>query len=193
MDRRQEIISELYNSKELSEALQKMNPPELRKDLKQELFVVICKMDAEKLFELQSRNELRYYTVRIMLNLIRSKTSTFYYQFRKHLEIIISSNFQLTRDSEKYENNEYTLSKNLFKVWSCDRQPDEDLTKEYEDNHIDLINTIKGKQESLSWYEQDLFNLYIEKNKNASVLSRETGIPKRSIYHTIKGIKKKLR
>ncbi|HUS02956.1 MAG TPA: hypothetical protein VMY77_14560, partial [Chitinophagaceae bacterium] len=124
-----------------------MNPPELREDLKQELFIVLCEMNSEKLFELDNRNELRFYSVRIMLNLIQSKTSPFYYQFRKHLEITC----EITADT-----------------------PEKEVEKVCEETFIKMFDQISNRMQGLTWYEQNLFNLYIEKNKNASAMSRET-------------------
>lgn len=197
LDRRQEIISELYNSRELKEALQKMNPPELREDLRQEMFIVICDLNSEKLFELHSRNELRYYAVRIMLNLIQSKTSPFYNKFRKHLLVTVDSDINdFTKHSSLNNEDQNVIGGNpglygvLKKTQGClmDRN-----TEDYEVLFVQQIARINDKLQNLTWYEQKLFNLYIEKDKNASKLAKETGIPIRSIYHTISLIKNKLK
>lgn len=143
-----------------------MNPLELRQDLKQEIFLVLCDMDAEKLFELHNRNELRFYAVRIMLNMIQSKTSAFYVKFRKHLEVTNG----LTQNTSEDETE-----------------------KVCEETFIKNFNQISNRFELLTDYEKDLFNLYIEKGRNASVIARQTTIPKRSIYHTLYLIKQKLK
>lgn len=50
----------------------------------------------------------------------------------------------------------------------------------------------KSLQE-LGWYERELFNVYLEHNTNASLVSRQTGIPRTSISLTLKHVKQHLR
>ena len=81
-----EIITEYWNLKEVNEAFGKMQPEELQYDLKAEVFAVLCEMEEEKLFGLYKRNELKFYIVRIMLNMIKSDRSLFYKQYRNYVE-----------------------------------------------------------------------------------------------------------
>ena len=81
-----EILAEFWESKEVNDAFGKMQPEELRYDLKAEVFLVLCEMDEEKLVGMYNRNELKFYIVRIMLNMIKSDRSTFYKNYRNHIE-----------------------------------------------------------------------------------------------------------
>ena len=65
------IIEQFWNSKEVDEAFNKMQPEELRYDLKAEVFLVLCEMDEEKLIGMYQRCELKFYIVRTMLNMIK--------------------------------------------------------------------------------------------------------------------------
>ena len=69
---RNSIIIQLWDSTELKDAISKMQPEELQYDLKVEVFLVLLEMDDEKLFGLYERNEIRFYIVRTMLNMITS-------------------------------------------------------------------------------------------------------------------------
>ncbi len=66
------IILELWESRELKEAIDKMQPEDLREDLRSELFKVLCEMDEERLIDMRTRNVLKFYLVRTMINMMQS-------------------------------------------------------------------------------------------------------------------------
>ena len=80
------IIAELWDSKDLNETLKKMKPVEIQQDLKSELFLIICEIEENKLVELYNRKELKFYIVRIMLNLVQSSKNNFYKNYRNFQE-----------------------------------------------------------------------------------------------------------
>jgi hypothetical protein len=96
-----EILTEYWNLKEVNDAFSKMQPEELQYDLKAEVFLVLCEMDDEKLIGMYERNELKFYIVRTMLNMIKSDRSSFYKNYRNHIEM---------------DNN--TISKEMYKLHS---------------------------------------------------------------------------
>ena len=53
---------------------------------------------------------------------------------------------------------------------------------DYEFNEIDYINAL----DDLKWYDKELFKRFTDKQHTISSLSRETGIPRSSVYFTIK-------
>ena len=71
------IILELWESRELKEAIDKMQPEDLREDLRSELFKVLCEMDEERLIDMRTRNVLKFYLVRTMINMMQSKQANF--------------------------------------------------------------------------------------------------------------------
>jgi len=81
-----EIIAKLWDNKEVNEAFSKMHPVELQYDLKAEVFLVLCEMDDDKLIGMYNRNEIRFFLVRVMLNMIKSDRSTFWKQYRNYTE-----------------------------------------------------------------------------------------------------------
>ena len=88
---RQEIISELYQSKDINDAIGKMNPFSLQDDLKQEVFLVLCEMEEARLFQMYNDGYLKYFVVRTILNMAKSDRSTFYKKFREtFLEIPVT-------------------------------------------------------------------------------------------------------
>ena len=82
------ILAEYWTLKEVNDAFAKMQPEELQYDLKAEVFLVLCEMNEEKLIGLYERNELKFYIVRIMLNMIKSDRSNFYKSYRNYTESV---------------------------------------------------------------------------------------------------------
>lgn len=63
-----------------------MHPVELQEDLKGELFLILAELPEEKLIGLYQAKQLRFYLVRVMLNLVRSTDKKFYGKYRNFVE-----------------------------------------------------------------------------------------------------------
>lgn len=155
---REQIITEIYNSKELKEVINKMNPQSLRDDLLSEVMLVVCQLDEERLFKMHNEGYLKYYVIRTILNMIRSNDSSFHAKFRQIKEELKGIDIKDVSDNEELE---------------------------------EQLKNVEEFHQSLPFYENKLIESYIELENNANRLSKETGIPVRSIYHTIKMIKNK--
>ena len=83
---RQQIITDLYNSKELKEVISKMHPEHLREDLLSETMLVLCNLPEERLLKMHDDGYLKFYVIRTILNMIKSNDSTFHNKFRKVYE-----------------------------------------------------------------------------------------------------------
>jgi adenylate kinase family enzyme len=83
---RSDIITELYLSKDINEAIGKMQPYELQDDLRQEVFLVLCEMDEERLLKMYKDGYLKYFVVRTIVNMAKSDRSNFARTFRKVYE-----------------------------------------------------------------------------------------------------------
>lgn len=126
---RDEILSEFWESKSVNEAFEKMQPVELQADLKAEVFLILCEMEEEKLIGLYERNELKYYMVRIMLNMIKSDRSTFFKNYRNYTELtetdkeIQSVEADAEESYQKIEvhlQNLHWYNRELFKLYALD-------------------------------------------------------------------------
>ncbi len=73
----------MYLDKDISQAISKMQPVELQDDLRQEIFLVLCEMNDERLCGMWTSGYLKYFIVRTMLNMAKSDRSTFFNMFRK--------------------------------------------------------------------------------------------------------------
>ncbi len=125
---RDKIIAEFWESKSVNEAFEKMQPVELQADLKSEVFLVLCEMEEEKLIGLYQRNELKYYMVRIMLNMIKSDRSNFFKNYRNYVELDNDQEVQSVESDpeESYQKIELHLqnlhwyNRELFKLYALD-------------------------------------------------------------------------
>ena len=83
---RNEILIEFWQSKEVNAAFKKMHPVELQEDLKSEVFLILAELPHDKLIDLYEKKQLRFYVVRIMLNLVQNNKTPFYKKFRNFVE-----------------------------------------------------------------------------------------------------------
>ena len=83
---RNEILTEFWLSEEVNKAFSKMHPIELQDDLKSEVFLILAELPEEKIIGLYDRKELRFYIVRIMLNLVQNSNNQFFKQYRNFVE-----------------------------------------------------------------------------------------------------------
>jgi len=105
---RNQIISELYMSKDINDAIGKMQPYELQDDLRQEVFLVLCEMDEERLFQMFNDGYLKYFIVRTILNMAKSDRSNFSRTFRK-----VYSEVQDNCQVEEYDDS---LNEKLYRA-----------------------------------------------------------------------------
>lgn len=83
MQTKNQIVAELFESKDFNDCLCKMEPEYLRDDLKAEVALILLETPDTKILDLHKTSGLKFYTVRIILNLIQSKTSPFFKKFRR--------------------------------------------------------------------------------------------------------------
>lgn len=165
MKSRNEIIEELYLSKDISQALRKMQPASLRDDLRQEMFISLCTLSDEKFWNLYENKALKFYLVRAMLNMIYST---------KHTDIFFKNYREKFETLENFNNLEDKV----------------DNSKDFKEQ---LFDNLDNNRKQLCWYENSLLEQYIQCNYNQMELHRKTKIPYQSIVKTIALIKKKLK
>lgn len=172
-----QIITELFQSKEFNECINKMDPDHLRDDLRSEVMLILCEKSEDEIISLQAEGRLRFYTVRIILNLIQSSTSPFYKKYRQqHAEYV--------ETGEAVEDLKTKLIEHYEEQQS--REIDIRLIREMkEDEVMAAIN-------QLYWYDKEVILLYM-KHGNYRAIETETGIPWESTYNTIQKAFKKIR
>lgn len=165
---RNQIISSLYRDKDINTAIGKMNPEELREDLKSEMFLVLCEMDEKRLLRAYEEGYIKYFLVRTMLNMIKSDRSTFYKLFRGHLaEFMDYHSKSTTNDIEEQEG----ISKKLTDALDGLAWYEREILKLYADRR----NIVQMSRETKIPY-RSLFNtLTIAKQKMKQAFKKEPG------------------
>jgi hypothetical protein len=149
------IISDLYNSKEVNEAINKMEPDHLRDELKSEMFLALCELPPERIIKMHEGGWIKFYLVRMMLNMVKSKSSAFYKKFRK-----------------------------VF----CELPE-----IKVEDTVIDYsIEDLEKAMKEMYWHERDMLMTYVLFDRNSTAVSRNSGIPRRTVDYTVNLAKKKI-
>lgn len=147
------IISELWSSSDLNEALKKMKPVEIQEDLKSELFLIICEIDESKLIDLYDKKQLKFYIVRIMLNLVQSSKNKFFKNYR---------NFEEYNETEKPDETEqpievmefieglYWYQKEILKLYTFDFNKNaKELSRQTGIPYMSLIRTLNQTKKEL--------------------------------------------
>ena len=144
------IIEELYLSKDINDAIGKMNPADLQDELRQEVFLVLCEMDEARLFQMYNDGYLKYFVVRTILNMAKSDRSTFYKKFREQYQQIPET-YDITKieyDESLNEKLEYSIQilhwyeRELLRIYSEEKN----LLKISRDTKIpyrSILETIK--------------------------------------------------
>lgn len=154
------ILNSLNDSRELNNLISKMHPSDLQADLKQEIMLVACEMDEQRLIDYDSRNVLIFYMVRVVLNMVHSHTSAFYKKYRKE--------FLEFNDKMEVADEDYHESKEL--------------------NLDEIFGTTNAEL-----HEKDMLSTCaINYNNNAKKLSRDCGIPYKTVLRTLKAAKNKV-
>jgi len=78
-----QILETLWASPAIADAIGKMQPEHIRDELRSEMFASLCELPEERLQSMNDEGYLLFYTLRMMLTMVKSKRSTFYKKFRR--------------------------------------------------------------------------------------------------------------
>jgi hypothetical protein len=152
------ILAEYWTLKEVNDAFAKMHPEELQYDLKAEVFLVLCEMNEDKLIGMYERNELKFYIVRIMLNMIKSDRSNFYKSYRNYTEYVDNDteaevNFDKLDLVDKLEKNLEGLhwyNKEILKLYAIDfKKNAKELSRKTGIPYMSIVRTINKTKKQM--------------------------------------------
>lgn len=138
-------------------------------DLVQDVIVQIYS-DKDKYYKICERGELFFYLIRIFRLAGFSKTSQYYYKYRRH--------------EEKHRPlDEASLS--------CDEVEEEWMESEIQlDNWTTrMMSSVEGVLTDLNWFESQLFKIYYLHNHTITTLSNDTGIARTTINRSVRKTK----
>ena len=152
------ILAEYWTLKEVNDAFAKMHPEELQYDLKAEVFLVLCEMNEEKLIGLYERNELKFYIVRTMLNMIKSDRSNFYKSYRNYTEyvdndteaIVDFDKLDLVDKLEKNLEGLHWYNKEILKLYAIDfKKNAKELSRKTGIPYMSIVRTINKTKKQM--------------------------------------------
>lgn len=197
---RDKILTDLFNSKEFNNCIRKMEPASLQEELKAEVCLVMCEIDAAKLIGLHERGELKYYAARVVINMIKSGTSEFYKKFREaaHRQRFLFSNITngsqdtirgaenaYSVQTELASEDDYRYNKYIEEIKAVLSYEDTDTPEWLErENEFLAREQAIAEIDNLYWYDSGIVKLYI-KHGNYRAIEKETGIPWESAYKTV--------
>jgi len=149
------IIEQYWLNDEVNQAFAKMQPEELQYDLKVEVFMVLLEMEKEKLFGLYERNEIRFYIVRTMLNMIKSDRSQFWKKYRNYTEYEDNDNADVEQNSvidimEKGIENLHWYQKQILNLYTFEFNKNaKELSRKTGIPYMSIIRTLKQTKNEL--------------------------------------------
>jgi DNA-directed RNA polymerase specialized sigma24 family protein len=112
-----EIITTLYQSKEVNDFIKKIKPVDLQDDLKQYAFAVLCEKPDEFIIELNNKKQLKFFLVKIISNSVFSNRSGFLTQHKLNDELhhdVMEQQIDTTDNYHELIDNCVTESKKLY-------------------------------------------------------------------------------
>lgn len=107
MDRKNEIITEIYNSGILADLLRNMGVKGNDiDDLTQEVYLILMEYDSNKIIELWDNKQMKFWLVRVITNQYFSKNSPFYKKYKKYYQLIDGNIVNNDTENEEYNGSD---------------------------------------------------------------------------------------
>ena len=94
---KQDIITIIHKEHWIEDIIKKYNLDEsLKDDFVQEMYLILLEYNENKIIELYSKNQLKYFLIRICVNNYKSTTSPWYKKYMKYNKELINQNIDIT-------------------------------------------------------------------------------------------------
>ena len=94
---KQDIITIIHKEHWIEDIIKKYNLDEsLKDDFIQEMYLILLEYNENKILELYSKNQLKYFLIRICVNNYKSTTSPWYKKYMKYNKELINQNIDIT-------------------------------------------------------------------------------------------------
>jgi len=128
----------------------------------------LYKCDQERIDDIITRNQMTFYVVRVMINQYHSKTSRYYYKYKKYYEYHTTT----TIECLSADNTQYTIK-------------DKELVEE-------RLEWIEEKLKDLYWFDAEVFKIYYREGFSLNQMQKETKINRNTLHKAITNVKKYL-
>ena len=128
----------------------------------------LYKCDQERIKEIIEKKQLTFYIVRVMLNQYHSKTSRYYYKYKKYYEFHTTSTIEgISQDTTEYNIKE----------------------KEQVEERLEWI---EDKLKDLYWFDAEVFKVYYLEGHSLNSMAKATKINRNTLFKSINNVKKYL-
>ena len=128
----------------------------------------LYKCDQERIKEIIEKKQLTFYIVRVMLNQYHSKTSRYYYKYKKYYEFHTTSTIEgISPDTTEYNIKE----------------------KEQVEERLEWI---ENKLKDLYWFDAEVFKVYYLEGHSLNSMAKATKINRNTLFKSINNVKKYL-
>jgi|TARA_Y100000289_G_scaffold56947_1_gene60988 DNA-directed RNA polymerase specialized sigma24 family protein len=128
----------------------------------------LYKCDQDRIDEIITKNQMTFYVVRVMINQYHSKTSRYYYKYKKYYEYHTTTTIEcLSADNTQYNIKE---------------------KQEIEER----LEWIEEKLKDLYWFDAEVFKIYYREGFSLNQMQKETKINRNTLHKAITNVKKYL-
>jgi len=138
--------------------------------------ILYKKVKPSKIKKLIKKNQLVFFVVRIMINQFHSKTSPYYYKYKKYY---------------KHINPNYNTSILWSEHW-INNIPEDDSIKVKKEFEV-MLTKVEKQLNKMNWFDSEIFKVYYLFKHSLNSLAKETGINRNTLYKSIKKVKNKLK
>tara|TARA_R100000781_G_scaffold111248_1_gene77576 strand:- start:1267 stop:1773 length:507 start_codon:yes stop_codon:yes gene_type:complete len=128
----------------------------------------LYKCDQDRIDEIIEKKQMTFYIARVMLNQYHSKTSRYYYKYRKYYEYHVSG---------------------VIESISPDNTQSKKEEKEIVEKKLDWI---EDKLKDLYWFDVQCFKIYYTENHSLNTMAKATKINRNTLFKAINNVKKYL-
>ena len=125
----------------------------------------LYKCDQNKINEIIKKNQMTFYVVRVMLNQYHSKTSRYYYKYRKFYEYHVTGIIEaITPDNVEVNIEDKKIVEKKL-AW------------------------IEEKLKDLYWFDAEVFRIYYREGFSLNEMQKETKINRNTLHKAISNVK----
>ena len=125
----------------------------------------LYKCDPVRIREIIENKQMTFYVVRVMLNQYHSKTSRYFYKYKKYYQYHVTGIIESISPDNTIKNTEEK----------------EEVEKR--------LQWIEDKLKDLYWFDAEVFRIYYKENFSLSEMAKATKINKNTLYKAIKNVK----
>ena len=125
----------------------------------------LYKCDPVRIREIIENKQMTFYVVRVMLNQYHSKTSRYFYKYKKYYQYHVTGIIESISPDNTIKNTEEK----------------EEVEKR--------LQWVEDKLKDLYWFDAEVFRIYYKENFSLSEMAKATKINKNTLYKAIKNVK----